>query len=206
MNKLKILVPVDFSDQSDFAIGYASNFLDKFNVEILFLHVMEITGFADVNREGHFDDMMGINTEMLEIKQETAQKKLKALHEKESTKFPSISSHLKLGPLTETIISFSHHRKVDMILMGTKGADNLKAWFSGSQTQIVARRSEIPVLTVMCDRSHSAINNILFISDFNDLEIAPDPVIAKFAEAFNAKLHFLCIQSEKKTDDKENCN
>jgi nucleotide-binding universal stress UspA family protein len=203
MEHLKILIPVDFSIQSDYAVDYARNFNGRFDVELMLLNVLEISGFADINREGHFEDLMGINTEMLEIQREAAAEKLKKLHDELQNDFNLVTAHLKLGPLTETIVSFSHHRKVDMILMGTKGGENLKAWFSGSETQIVARRSEIPVLTVMCDRPDSAVDNILFISDFKDDEIAPDPVIVKLAKGFGAKLHLLCVATSSDLDDNQ---
>jgi len=201
MDRLKILIPVDFTEQSSFAIDYISNFKEHFELEILLLHVVEISIFADVNKDGHFEDMMGINTEMLEIQQQSAKEKMLEFYESLGGSFKNLSTYIKLGPLTDTILSFAEKQKVDMILMGTKGAANLKAMLTGSETQIVARRSSIPVLTVMCSRPNAEIKDLLLISDFRDIETAPDPLILKFAQGFNARLHLLCIATNKMKDD-----
>lgn len=198
---MKVLVPVDFSDESTFAIHYAANLKDRFDLEVLLLHVVEIGSMTDINTDGHFDDFMGINTEMLEIQHSTAKEQMEQLLAESTEELGHVHTYIKLGPLIESIVSFAHHQKVDMILMGTKGAGKLRSWISGSDTQIVARRSEIPVLTVMCDRSHSNVDHLLFISDFSDLDVAPDPVIIKLQEGFDAKLHLLCIAALDANDD-----
>lgn len=202
MEYLKILIPFDFSEQSRFAVDYAADFTANFDVEILLLHVLELSAFADVNREGHFEDLMGINTEMLEMQRKTAVSKMTALRDELQGRFPKLAAHIKMGPLTETILSFARRRKVDLILMGTKGAESLRSWISGSETQVIARRSEIPVCSVMTGKSKSEIDDILFISDFKDTELAPDPVITKLVRGLGARLHLLYIcDKELKSDE-----
>lgn len=200
MERLKIVIPVDFTEQSDYAITYARNFRKNFEIELYLLHVIEVSGFADINTEGHYEDLMGLNAEMLEMQQDKAREQLQALYDREKDAFRELITVLKVGPLTETIVSFAEKMKVDMILMGTKGANRLKAWFSGSETQIVARRSDIPVLTVMSDRRDAAIKDVLLISDFSDPELAPDAIVGKITRAFDARLHMLCIIPEKESD------
>ena len=198
MNSLKILIPADFSDSTTYATNYAKNFTSSFAVDITFLHVLEINAFVEVNDTGGFEEMMGINSEQIEIQKKEAIQDLASLVEKHKGDFNCIRSIIKYGPLTETILNYASESEYEMIVMGTSGSQGFKEWISGSETQIIARRSEVPVLTLMCDRKHEPIDNVLFISDFSHEEAIPDPVIQKLLVGCKAKLHLLQI-----TDDAE---
>lgn len=196
MDRLKILAPVDFTDLTELMVAHLINLKQFFDVEVELLHVMELNIFSEVNSEGHFDDYMGISSEVLEVQQKAAKENLARLHARLKEEFEEVSAHIKLGPLTDTILSFAEKQRVDMILMGTKAGEKMKAWFRGSETRIIARRSEIPVLTIMCHPAGNPFSNMLFISDFDDLDVAPDPLIGTLARGFGAKLHILHICRE----------
>lgn len=193
MENLKILIPTDFSEQSDYALAYAQNLTTLFNVEVVLLHILETNDAVNVNSEDDVTDLLGVNIDYLSKVKTIASNNLKTQHDKNVGVLNKIKSIIKIGPLTETIISTSREHQSDMILMGTKGASGIREWLSGSDTQIVARHSEIPVLTIMCDRKDEVIRNILFISDFTDVNMPLDPVVHKFVNATGAKLHLLCI-------------
>ncbi len=193
MDKLKILIPTDFSDQPQYALVYSENLSKLFDVEVVLLHVLEVNDSISINSDNNYTDLLGVNIEYLNKAKDIALEKLESLNNSLVGQFSEVSSILKVGPLTETIISTSREITADLIIMGKKGASGLREWLSGSDTQIVARHSEIPLLTIMCDRKDEVIKNILFISDFSDIDVAPDPLVTKFARATNAKLHLLCI-------------
>ncbi len=118
-----------------------------------------------------------------------------------------IQTHLVLGKVTDAILDFSEQNHFDLIVMGTKGAWGIKEKLSGSETQIIARKSKIPLLSLMCDRSDLVIQNILLVHNFNHPAKEDLNLMHKLIRAFNTKLHLLQITSgnveaEKATVDR----
>ncbi|MBK8611279.1 MAG: universal stress protein [Chitinophagaceae bacterium] len=106
-----------------------------------------------------------------------------------------IHTHLVFGKLTDAILSFSVANHYDLIVMGTKGAWGIKEKISGSETQIIARRSKIPLLSLMCDRSDLVIRNILLVHNFSNPVHEDLKLVHKLINIFDIKIHFLQIIS-----------
>jgi len=96
---------------------------------------------------------------------EIAERKLAAL---KSMYGANVYTHLVLGKITDAILDFSESNHFDLIVMGTKGAWGFQEKISGSETQIIARKAKVPLLSVMCDRSDLHIENILLVHQFNN--------------------------------------
>jgi nucleotide-binding universal stress UspA family protein len=108
-----------------------------------------------------------------------------------------INCHFVLGKVTDGILNFAESNHFDLIVMGTKGAWGLKEKLSGSETQMIARKSKIPVLSLMCDRSDLNIQNILLVHNFNHPAKEDFQLMHKLIKAFNTKFHLLQITSGK---------
>ena len=108
-----------------------------------------------------------------------------------------INVHLVLGKTTDAILDFSNSHGFDLIVMGTKGASGIKEILSGSEAQIIARRSKIPLLSLMCDRSDLQIQNVLLVHNFSNPKKEGMGLMHKLIKAFNTKVHFLQITSGK---------
>jgi DNA relaxase NicK len=94
-------------------------------------------------------------------------------------------------------LDFSNSHGFDLIVMGTKGASGIKEILSGSEAQIIARRSKIPLLSLMCDRSDLQIQNVLLVHNFSNPKKEGMGLMQKLIKAFNTKVHFLQITSGK---------
>ena len=79
--------------------------------------------------------------------------------------------------------------------MGTKGVSGLKEIVSGSEAQVIARKSQIPLLSLMCDRSDLQIENVLFVHNFINPKNEGLTLLQKLIKAFGTKVHFLQITS-----------
>ena len=86
--------------------------------------------------------------------------------------------------------------------MGTKGAWGLKEKLSGSETQIIARQSTVPLLSLMCDRSDLIIENILLVHDFSNAKNENLELLHKLIKAFNTKVHLLQITENVSDENK----
>ncbi|MBK7761839.1 MAG: universal stress protein [Bacteroidetes bacterium] len=200
-NPLKILIPTDFSVQAEFAYLMVKKLEEKTPVEIHFIHVLNVPDTVSMNQDGGIETCGEIDVKYIETQKEIATKKLEHL------KFlygPQIFTHFTLGKVTDSILKYSELQKFDVIVMGTKGAWGIKERISGSETQIIARKSKIPVLSLMCDRSDLQIQHILLVHNFNHPVKEELQLMHKLVLAFQTKMHLLQICSSdietKKTE------
>ncbi|HQX44749.1 MAG TPA: universal stress protein, partial [Saprospiraceae bacterium] len=102
-----------------------------------------------------------------------------------------VNTALVFGRTTDSIVEFAEKNNFELIVMGTKGAWGLKEKISGSETQMIARKSKIPLLSLMCDRSELEIKNLLMVHNYlEEVKIRFD-LFRKFVKAFNPKIHLL---------------
>lgn len=192
MESLKILIPTDFSVQAEYAYLMVKKLEAMAQLDIHFLHVLVVPDTVSINAVGEIETCGEIDVNYVVQQKEIAERKLTNL---QSLYGNNIKSHLVLGKITDAILDFSHVNHFDIIVMGTKGAWGIKEKFSGSETQAIARRSRVPVLSLMCDRSDLEIKNVLLVHDFNHPGEEDMKLIDKLINAFDTKLHFLQIIS-----------
>ncbi len=192
MENLKILIPTDFSVQAEFAYLMVKKLEEKTAIEIHFLHVLDVPDTVSMSASGNIQTCGEIDVNYVIKQKEIAERKLANL----KTLYGNhIQTHLLLGKVTDAILDFSEANHFDMIVMGTKGAWGIKEKLSGSETQIIARRSKIPLLSLMCDRSDLVIQHILLVHDFNNPAPEDLKLMHKLISAFGTKLHLLQITS-----------
>jgi len=192
MEKIKILIPTDFSVQAEFAYLMVKKLEEKTPVDIHFLHVMNVPDTVTMDGNGNIQTCGEIDVKYVVKQKEIAERKLANL---KTLYGNDINSHFVLGKVTDGILNFAEANHFDLIVMGTKGAWGLKEKLSGSETQIIARKSKIPVLSLMCDRSDLSIQNILLVHNFNHPVKEDLQLMQKLIKAFNTKFHLLQITS-----------
>ena len=192
MEKIKILIPTDFSVQAEFAYLMVKKLEEKTPVDIHFLHVMDVPDTVTMDGNGNIQTCGEIDVKYVVKQKEIAERKLANL---KTLYGNDINSHFVLGKVTDGILNFAEANHFDLIVMGTKGAWGLKEKLSGSETQIIARKSKIPVLSLMCDRSDLSIQNILLVHNFNHPVKEDLQLMQKLIKAFNTKFHLLQITS-----------
>ena len=199
MGNLKVLIPTDFSVQAEYAYLMVKKLEEKIPVEIHFIHVLNVPDTVTMDGKGNIETCGDISVDYVVSQKTIAERKLnnlKVLYGSE------IITHLELGKLTEKIISYSQENKFDLIVMGTKGAWGLKEKLSGSETQIIARQSMIPLLSLMCDRSDLIIENILLVHDFTNPKNENLSLLHKLIKAFATKVHLLQITENVSDENK----
>jgi nucleotide-binding universal stress UspA family protein len=199
MESIKILIPTDFSVQAEFAYLMVKKLEEKTTVDIHFLHVMNVPDTVTMDAGGNIQTCGEIDVNYVVKQKEIAERKLANL---KTIYGNDINSHFVLGKVTDGILNFAEANHFDLIVMGTKGAWGLKDKLSGSETQMIARKSKIPVLSLMCDRSDLNIQNILLVHNFNHPSKEDFHLMHKLIKAFNTKFHLLQITSGKLDTEK----
>lgn len=199
MENLKILIPTDFSVQAEFAYLMVKKLEDKISIDIHFLHVMNVPDTVTMDANGNIQTCGEIDIKYVLSQKEIAERKLAAL---KTLYGNNINTHLVLGKITDAIINFSEANHFDLIVMGTKGAWGIKEKLSGSETQMIARKSKVPLLSLMCDRSDLQIHNILLVHNFRNPAKEDLSLMHKLIKAFDSKFHLLQITSVKTDAEK----
>jgi universal stress protein A len=150
--KLKrILVPVDFSDESKKALKYAVTFSREFKASLLFLHVVESVYYPA--------EMGYVPVDLAELERnltKSAETKLRELVRTSAGRSHSAEILVEQGRTLQTIASVAKGRKIDLIIMASHGHTGLKHVLLGSTTERVVRHAPCPVLVVR-QREHDFV-------------------------------------------------
>jgi nucleotide-binding universal stress UspA family protein len=188
----KILVPCDFSKQSNKAYKVALDIATKTKGEIVLLHVIAIsnpytTGFAGEPHAfapQYFAQVEeDIKSELVKMQKKASDKSVKTIHE------------ITYGDLTVSAKNFTQSHKIDLVVMGTSDASCFTGIFTGFNTEKVVRFSPVPVLAVRKTIDLKMIKNILLPST---LDLNQADFINKLKELqmfFDATLHILHVNT-----------
>ena len=185
----KILVPTDFSEHAYYALKVAAGIAKKNNGEIILLHMLELPHEAG--------DAVGIGHELPEIMlfKNAAINKLEDLMDDEVLDGINVSEVVQFELAFDGIMNISKKNNVDLIIMGSHGANRFKEMFVGSNAEKVVRNSEIPVLIIKKDQPNFNVNKFVFASDFSDEIKKPFAKVVEFANKFDAELHVVMINT-----------
>jgi len=192
METLKIIIPTDFSVQAEFAYLMVQRLEEKTAIEVHFLHVLNVPDTVTLDSAGKIQTCGEIDVNYVTTQKDIAERKLANL---KVLYGDHIHTHLVLGKTTDAILKFTESNHFDLIVMGTKGASGLKEKLSGSEAQIIARKSKTPLLSLMCDRSDLQIRNILLVHNFSQAVKENLVLMHKLIKAFDPKMHLLQITS-----------
>jgi len=136
----KILVPVDFSTHSSLAIQQAKRVAAEFNASLNFLHVVEMEShpeFYNISFKSILKENPALNDHIL-----TNLKKLADIPESEA-----VFSVME-GSVHRKIKQYIELNDIDLIILPTRGINDLEHFFMGSNAEKVVRSAPCPVLTV----------------------------------------------------------
>jgi nucleotide-binding universal stress UspA family protein len=188
-DRLDIMVPVDFTPVSYRAIEFLAFLMDKTPINTHLVHVIEVNA---AEWAGSVDASETLNKGELKQQQQLAEQKFEEL--KKHVDF-SFTSEILFGGLTTVIADYANNKSIDLVIMGTDGADGWLEKVSGSEAQHVVRYTNIPVITVHKNAAITPIQNLLWVADF-EAEKQPEQSVATIKmlqQLFTAKLHLLQI-------------
>lgn len=196
--KIKVVIPTDFTVQGDYAMVMIKNMMQELSMDITFLHVLSVPDTVTMNAEGNIETCGEIDVDYVVTQKKMAEKKLSDLKEMHGS---TINTALVLGKTTTGIVDFAAANNFDLIAMGTKGASGISERIVGSEAQVIARKSSVPVLSLMCDRSDFEMKNMVLVHDFKENGNQELDLMDKLLSAFSTNIHFLQISKEENLDE-----
>jgi nucleotide-binding universal stress UspA family protein len=185
--KNKILVPVDFSDQSLIALKQSFNLARFTRSEILLVHVIDRDLLETLGRffkEGGYEDPL----------RDRAQERLDKLAT-ETQRESGVVTHsaIRKGKIYEEIVALSQQEDVKFIIMGTHGAVGLKR-FIGSNAMRVIKEADCPVITIK-GRAHAlGCKTIVLPLDLTKETREKVDKAVEIAKYFGAAIHVISVQ------------
>ena len=144
MNEIKkILVPVDFSENSQKILRTAVDFAAKFKAEVVIVFVVQ--SFDDYS--GFFVPHMPIIQLEEELVKSAGEKMQSFVAETLNGSVP-YSTTVLVGDVVEEINRFAGEAKADLIVMGTHGYKGLDKILFGSVAEKIVKTAPCPVLTI----------------------------------------------------------
>lgn len=131
-----ILVPVDGSEGSDRAVELAAGLAESYKAKIDFLYI------ANINQ-------LAINACLSDAILDAVTKAGDAVLDKAAEKVPQdvqSEAFSETGSPAVTILEFAQEKKIDMIVMGSRGLGVVKGVLLGSVSQYVVENAKCPVV------------------------------------------------------------
>lgn len=145
MKLKRILVPIDFSDDSLNALDFAVDFAAPFGAELAILFVVEPVYYATPS------ELYGPTTNLamlLDEQKRVGVQQLDALAADLEKRGQRVRTILQAGTPYRTIIDVAQRQGADLIVMATHGRTGLTHVLMGSVAERVVREAACPVLTV----------------------------------------------------------
>jgi len=182
----RILVPLDFSDNSIHALKYALKLFNKPEDEVIACHFFDDESLKQAG--------LGPKTDPIAHYSEKISSLLNGTLTFSKAKFTPTA---RFGDFPDDVSDIRRKTKPDLFVMGTKGASGLKETFMGSNTSKLIETSNIPVLVIPEGCSYVPIDNVLFCSDLQLVtELGSLKILRDLAQLNNA---FIRLANVKKT-------
>ncbi|WP_405295765.1 universal stress protein [Algibacter sp. Ld11] len=160
----KIIVPIDFSEHSEYALKTAAKLAKKHDAEVLALHMLEMSTEA-----------LSVSDELLGQKavffMKLAEQKFNDFLNKKYLEGVNVTPIIKHLKVFSEVNDVAKEHNADIIIMGSHGASGLQEMFVGSNTERVVRNSDIPVLVVKNNVVDINFDVIALACDFSEESI-----------------------------------
>ncbi|MBI2281059.1 MAG: universal stress protein [Bacteroidetes bacterium] len=188
MSANKILVPIDFSEQSLIALSQSYNLAKKIDAKVILLYVIE-----DVN------PMVKMFIKGLDEIKSAVSSNLKNLAEdKQKETGLSISTLVEEGKIYAKINEVAEKLKATFIVMGTKGNEHSK--FIGSNALKVVKTAPCPVITIKGKKHNDGCSKIVLPLDLTKETSDKVNKAIAFAKIFQADIYAVSILMTGKED------
>jgi nucleotide-binding universal stress UspA family protein len=187
----QFIVPVDFSETSKNAARFAANLSAQVKDAHLILY--NVFDKLEAGSDGTpLEDDDAARKTIMELALQSVFNELSALT---SARISCVAE--ESDDFVDSLESYIRRYKISMIIMGITGATRLGQIFMGSNTLKFVGRRIAPVIIVPPDAHFKGAKNIMFVTDFKDVErTIPIGPLKDVLNLFKPDLHIVNVDSE----------
>jgi nucleotide-binding universal stress UspA family protein len=191
----KVLVPVDFSEQSKTAVRYGLAIALQFDAPLVLAHIVPTSTALTYT----------FPAESCAFEKEQAKDAKSTLPELVPAAFRdrvNLQTIVKIGDVESELRSVIEDKEISLVVMGTHGRNVLGRLFLGSVTEHMLRTLQVPVLTVCRLRAAKELktagpvrlNHLLYATDLAETDSSGWSVATELARASGASLSVLHVR------------
>ena len=186
----RILVPVDFSSRSEYAVKFAAQIGKNTNCDIYLLHMVELpSGIIDMGAGSNFS----IPESMMYLRK--VKEKIVDLKDRFFSEECDVKYSIRFQNPYEGIKDYAKKIDASLIIMGSQGLSDFEEMIIGSNTEKIVRTSEIPVIVVKKDSKKFKLKHLVYASDFQEDNRESFKKFLDFAKLFRSKIHLLKVNT-----------
>ncbi|NQX77589.1 universal stress protein [Gilvibacter sp.] len=181
-----ILVPVDFSDYSKYAMEVAASIAKKHQASIHVVHMMGLTDAVLTRDESQevFEAMYH-----MKLTEKRFDELLNVPYLEGVTVHQNVKNYTNFTEINDVAISCD----ADLIVMGSHGSTGLKEVFVGSNTEKVVRTATTPVLVIKDHMPDFNLEKVVFACDFKGENVDAFKQIRKLIKVLGAQMELLYV-------------
>ncbi len=182
----KIIVPIDFSKHSEYALEVAAGFARKNNAELLVLHMLELSSVLLTNTSSE----QQTNTLFL---LKIAEAKFGEFLDKDFLEGIVVTPIVKHFKVFSEVNDVAMEHDADLVVMGSHGTSGARDVFIGSNTEKVVRNADIPVFVVKNQITDLKLDEVVFASDFKEECIRPYLNAVRLFNSLGSNINLLYV-------------
>ena len=182
----KIIVPVDFSNHSEYALKTAALLAETYNATIYAVHMLDIHEITLSESEMYQQEKAVYFLKL-------AEKRFKDFLSKDFLKNVKVVPVIKHFKIFSELNAIAKEVEADLIIMGSHGVSGLKEFFVGSNTEKVVRYSNLPVLVIKNEMLNTDFSDVVVATDFSEESIPAFKRMLKTLDFLNARKHLLYV-------------
>lgn len=182
----KIIVPVDFSEYSEYALRTAAQLANKNGSEIFAVHMLELSDTILTSVGEPYEPQAVFYLKL-------AEKRFNEFLNKDYLKGVKVTPVVKHFKVFSEINEVAKKHDADLIVMGSHGTSGVKELFIGSNTERVVRHTDIPVLVVKNKLAQVDFQVVLFACDFAEDSIKPYINAVNMFDKMGSKLYMVYV-------------
>ncbi len=183
-----IIVPIDFSETSEYAFEIAASIAKEKQATLYALHMLELNQAMLTSSEGFHPEQTVFLIKL-------AEKRLNDFLQKSYLKGVKVVPIIKHFKVFSEISEVAKEHGADLIVMGSHGVEGLKEMFIGSNTEKVVRNSDTPVLVVKSKLVSFMPQQMVFACDLKEEYVAALTKAKKIADSFSMQLKLVYVNT-----------
>lgn len=202
----KIILPTDFSENAYNALRFACQLFKYEKSEIILLNTYADKVYTDENllSKELIDELKAVTKTKAEMALNEISTKV---HDEFCNPRHKVRYVAAFGDLVDEVNSLVNSENADLVIMGTRGATNDRKLGFGSNTLLVLKYVQCPVLAIPENFSYQEPKNILFPSNFLiPYQKRELKVVGEIARDFKSVIHFLYLSKHKATSARQKDN
>lgn len=188
-NMKKILVPTDFSRQSESALDVAISIARKSGAELHLFHVIETPEYPEITDIMAYQSLGNANI------LDSIEEKLKTLSECPACSDLQVSYSVDFSSPYEKIVRKAENDGYELIVIGSHGKKGVDRFLVGSTTEKVIQHASCLVLTIKEPLSYFAPSDIVFGSNFYGEIARGFKALQDFAALYDSTIHLLKVNT-----------